>query len=325
MGVKSLCYESDSDFKRLLCCRSCETKLPHQRSSSSKDGLLELAALLYSEGSVEGRGEVIEQPVNKKFHEYENISYQCDHFPACSSLQSSKQNSLEFNTFSLALAEEIRQKLETHKKLKKKRSSLKRGESFEVSGESLSPMNSSHINTSSNGVLEDPWEKRKPDNFKIQQQRSSSREECYKKISNIKKTQSSRDKETLNNKSTMEKQKKVAPRKKILKRSSKVEIETPLDNTEANDVTKLSSDVNQEDDKIKVTNNGTVKKTKPILKRSDHFEISVDKNSVLRKSESVKKVLHKDANLNLKGKLLQIQPFNDISFDNSFKPVHVHR
>ena len=66
--------------------------------------------------------------------------------------------------------------------------------------------------------------------------------------------------------------------------------------------------------------NGALKKTKPILKRSEHFEVSVDKNALLRKSESVKKVLNKDSNIY--GKLLQIETYNDISFDSSFKPVH---
>ena len=66
--------------------------------------------------------------------------------------------------------------------------------------------------------------------------------------------------------------------------------------------------------------NGALKKTKPILKRSEHFEVSVDKNALLRKSESVKRVLNKDSNIC--GKLLQIETYNDISFDSSFKPVH---
>ena len=66
--------------------------------------------------------------------------------------------------------------------------------------------------------------------------------------------------------------------------------------------------------------NGALKKTKPILKRSEHFEVSMDKNALLRKSESVKRVLNKDSNIY--GKLLQIETYNDISFDSSFKPVH---
>ena len=62
-------------------------------------------------------------------------------------------------------------------------------------------------------------------------------------------------------------------------------------------------------------------RSKPILKRSENFEISVDKNSILRSSESVRKVLQKD--LNLGGKMLHIPAYyNDISFDASFKPVH---
>ena len=125
---------------------------------------------------------------------------------------------------------------------------------------------------------------------------------------------------------------KICPsnRKKILKRSSKIELEAPLDlestgkSSEVLNESKLGL-FNQENGIVKVctsnaTGNGSVKKTKPILKRSEHFEVSVDKNAVLRKSDSVKKVLHKD--MNICGKLLQIQSYNEISFDSSFKPVH---
>ena len=46
--------------------RSCETQVTLQRSDTSKDGLKELAALLYTEGRVEGKGEQIGAPGSSK-------------------------------------------------------------------------------------------------------------------------------------------------------------------------------------------------------------------------------------------------------------------
>ena len=112
-------------------------------------------------------------------------------------------------------------------------------------------------------------------------------------------------------------------RKNLLKRSSKIEIETPSDRSSNNFPESHTGGQHQNiraDGKTK-RNTGRMIRSKPILKRSENFEISVDKNSILRSSESVRKVLHKD--LNLGGKLLHnIPAYNDISFDASFKPVH---
>ena len=151
----------------------------------------------------------------------------------------------------------------------------------------------------------------------------------------------------------------IPARKKILKRSSKIELDPQLESPALNTTTttrakadalptaeswskakaeswskaradSLDRDRNcsrphQDTRKLKSAavngnGNGALKKTKPILKRSEHFEVSVDKNALLRKSESVKRVLNKDSNIC--GKLLQIETYNDISFDSSFKPVH---
>lgn len=110
--------------------------------------------------------------------------------------------------------------------------------------------------------------------------------------------------------------------KKILKRSSKIEIESPAlqnysDPTEHKIEGKHQNLIR--DDKT-INSPSRITKSKPILKRSDHFEISVDKNSILRSSSDVKKVLHKE--MNIRGKLLNLPAYNDISFDASFKPVH---
>lgn len=272
---------------------------------------------------MEGKGEMIDVPIKKYnygYYECDGFPHYCDHFWSAKQQSSALEKSPEINTLSWNLAEEIREKLESHSKTMKNKRMLKRGESFDISGDSVSPLNSIHVNTKSGSfALEDPWERRRPEISKIQQQRSSSREDCKKTSSRRKE----REKETTM-KQPGEKHKKETNRKKILKRSSKVEIETPVENVETNFEKRLSSNIsNQEVDKSKVMTNNSVRKTKPILKRSENFEVSMDKNSILRKSDSVKKVLHKDANL--KGKLLQLQPFNDISFDSSFKPVHVKR
>ena len=112
-------------------------------------------------------------------------------------------------------------------------------------------------------------------------------------------------------------------RKHFLKRSSKIEIETSSDRSSHNFPESHTGSQHQNiraDGKTK-HNTGRMIRSKPILKRSDNFEISVDKNSILRSSESVRKVLQKD--LNLGGKLLHnIPAYNDISFDASFQPVH---
>lgn len=111
-------------------------------------------------------------------------------------------------------------------------------------------------------------------------------------------------------------------RKKILKRSSKIEIETSNEKISSNLVEARNESKQQNLTREDTAKNsaGKMTKTKPILKRSDHFEMSVDKNSVLRSSENMKKVLPKD--LNLRGKLLNIPAYNDISFDANFRPVH---
>ena len=107
-------------------------------------------------------------------------------------------------------------------------------------------------------------------------------------------------------------------RNKILKSSSKIEIETPSDRSSTNFPESQTGGQHQN---IRGEGKRIITRSKPILKRSDNFEISVDKNSILRSSESVRKVLQKD--LNLGGKLLHnIPAYNDISFDASFKPVH---
>ena len=127
------------------------------------------------------------------------------------------------------------------------------------------------------------------------------------------------DKLLKNNKTAMESAAKT--RKKILRRSSKIEVETPPDRSSYNCPEPQSNSQHQNiraDGKTKL-NTGRMIRSKPILKRSDNFEISVDKNSILRSSESVRKVLHKD--LSLGGKLLHTA-YNDISFDSSFRPVH---
>ena len=100
--------------------------------------------------------------------------------------------------------------------------------------------------------------------------------------------------------------------KKILKRSSKIEIDTP---TEKNYTDVIEHKIERQHqnfirDGKKINSTGRITKTKPILKRSDHFEISVDKNSILHKE------------MNIRGKLLNLPAYNDISFDASFKPVH---
>ena len=123
------------------------------------------------------------------------------------------------------------------------------------------------------------------------------------------------DKLLKNNKTTTETVGKT--RKKILKRCSKIEIETPSDRSSTNFPESQTGGQHQN---IRGEGKRIITRSKPILKRSDNFEISVDKNSILRSSESVRKVLQKD--LNIGGKLLHIPAYQEISFDASFKPVH---
>ena len=331
-----------------MCSRSCETKLPLQRSDSSKDGLKELAALLFSEGSVEGKGEMFGHQPFKKLHHMDSSSSSVSQFeyvyhnPSYLQRSVSKQNSLDTNsTFSQSLAEEIRLRLESHSKmLKLKRRSLTRDNSFDIS--SPSPCSSKQLvfqDTKSNKVDlksdyekkcdEDPWEKRQPISLTGTPQKGILKDESRK--SNKTKTTNFDSNPTsdtnVSNGIASEPRKNISrahARKKILKRSSKIDVEPQFEASSSNSKTDLQSNgiLNQENENsVSSTNkNGTVRKTKPILKRSEHFEISVDKNSLLRKSESVKKVLNKD--LNLYGKLLQIQSYNDISFDSNFEPVH---
>merc|ERR1711971_307394 len=103
--------------------RSCETKVPLQRTDSTKDGLKELAALLFTEGRVEGKGEIIGGP-NRKLNRQELESLtQYDYFcnkPEKPGKTLSKQSSLVENnnaSFSMTLAEQICQKLENHSRL----------------------------------------------------------------------------------------------------------------------------------------------------------------------------------------------------------------
>ena len=58
-----------------------------------------------------------------------------------------------------------------------------------------------------------------------------------------------------------------------------------------------------------------------LLKREDNFEISVDKNALLRREKNIeKKVLLREKNI--EKKLLQREEVNDISFDVNFRPLH---
>ena len=325
-----------------MCSRSCETKLPLQRSDSSKDGLKELAALLFSEGSVEGKGEIFGHQPSKKLHNMDSMSQfeYVYHNPNYLQRSVSKQNSLDSNsTFSQTLAEEIRLRLESHSKmLKQKRRSLTRDNSFDISSPSSSKQlvfqepksNKVDLKTDYDKKCdEDPWEKRQPISVTSIPQKGILKDES-RKTNKIKTTNFDSNPISDRNVSNgigSEAKKNIsrAPaRKKILKRSSKIDVEPQFEAASSNSKTDLQSNgiLNPENENsVSSTNkNGTVRKTKPILKRSEHFEISVDKNSLLRKSESVKKVLNKD--LNLYGKLLQIQSYNDISFDSNFKPVH---
>ena len=61
----------------LSLLRSCETRLQVQRSETSKEGLKELAALLFTEGRVEGKGEIIgHSQQNKRFPHVESYLMQ---------------------------------------------------------------------------------------------------------------------------------------------------------------------------------------------------------------------------------------------------------
>ena len=365
-------------LKKSFYSRSCETKVPLQRTDSTKDGLKELAALLFTEGRVEGKGEIIGQP-NRKLNRVESET-QYDYFcnkPEKPGKTLSKQSSLVENnnaSFSMTLAEQICQKLENHSRLmNNKRRILRRGSSFDNnSAEAPSPSpspspsifqrqssQSSHSEISKHngaGVSpkytenEDPWQKMKPENLNRKSVVPSSNPPLPKSILKDEKgrgmklkaktfNQDSSGELMMSNCSAIAEQKILpVPRKKILKRSSKIELEPQMDCLDINSTNDFprerepkvqeSSLANQGDGScskvasmVPAAQNGSVKKkTKPILKRSEHFEIPVDKNALLRKSESVKKVLNKD--LNICGKLLQIQTYNDISFDSSFKPVH---
>ena len=368
-------------LKKSFYSRSCETKVPLQRTDSTKDGLKELAALLFTEGRVEGKGEIIGQP-NRKLNRQELESLtQYDYFcnkPEKPGKTLSKQSSLVENnnaSFSMTLAEQICQKLENHSRLmNNKRRILRRGSSFDnnsaEAGPSPSPSpspsifqrqssQSSHSEISKhNGVglspkyteNEDPWKKMKPENLSRKSSgpspnpplpKSILKEEKGRGMKQKAKTfnQDSSGELMMSNCSAIAEQKILpVPRKKILKRSSKIELEPQMDCLDINSTNDFQREpkvqelslANQGDGSCsKVASSGPVngapngsvkKKTKPILKRSEHFEIPVDKNALLRKSESVKKVLNKD--LNIYGKLLQINTYNDISFDSSFKPVH---
>ena len=366
-------------LKRSFYSRSCETKVPLQRTDSTKDGgLAELAALLFTEGRVEGKGEIIGQP-NRKLNRVESIT-QHDYFcnkPEKPGRSLSKQSSLVENnnaSFSMTLAEQICQKLENHSRLmNNKRRILRRGSSFDNnSAEAPSPSpsptpsifqrqssQSSHSEISKhNGVgvspkyteNEDPWQKMRPENLSRKSGGPSPNPPLPKSILKEEKSrgmklkaktfnQDSSGELMMSNCTAIAEQKVVpVPRKKILKRSSKIELEPQMDSLDINSGNDFqrepkvqeSSLANQDDGScskvaslgpgIAAQNGSVKKKTKPILKRSEHFEISVDKNALLRQSESVKKVLNQD--LNICGKLLQIQTYNDISFDSSFKPVH---
>ena len=365
-------------LKRSFYSRSCETKVPLQRTDSTKDGLAELAALLFTEGRVEGKGEIIGQP-NRKLNRVESIT-QHDYFcnkPEKPGRSLSKQSSLVENnnaSFSMTLAEQICQKLENHSRLmNNKRRILRRGSSFDNnSAEAPSPSpsptpsifqrqssQSSHSEISKhNGVgvspkyteNEDPWQKMRPENLSRKSGGPSPNPPVPKSILKEEKSrgmklkaktfnQDSSGELMMSNCTAIAEQKVVpVPRKKILKRSSKIELEPQMDSLDINSGNDFqrepkvqeSSLSNQDDGScskvaslgpgIAAQNGSVKKKTKPILKRSEHFEISVDKNALLRQSESVKKVLNQD--LNICGKLLQIQTYNDISFDSSFKPVH---
>lgn len=365
-------------LKRSFYSRSCETKVPLQRTDSTKDGLKELAALLFTEGRVEGKGEIIGQP-NRKLNRVESIT-QHDYFcnkPEKPGRSLSKQSSLVENnnaSFSMTLAEQICQKLENHSRLmNNKRRILRRGSSFDNnSAEAPSPPPSrspsifqrqsslsSHSEISKhNGVgvspkyteNEDPWQKMRPENLSRKSggpspnpplPKSILKEEKNRGMKQKAKTfnQDSSGELMMSNCSAIAEQKVVpVPRKKILKRSSKIELEPQMDSLDINSGNDFQREpkvqesilANQGDGScskvaslgsgIAAQNGSVKKKTKPILKRSEHFEISVDKNALLRQSESVKKVLNQD--LNICGKLLQIQTYNDISFDSSFKPVH---
>lgn len=365
-------------LKRSFYSRSCETKVPLQRTDSTKDGLKELAALLFTEGRVEGKGEIIGQP-NRKLNRVESIT-QHDYFcnkPEKPGRSLSKQSSLVENnnaSFSMTLAEQICQKLENHSRLmNNKRRILRRGSSFDNnSAEAPSPSpsrspsifqrqssQSSHSEISKhNGVgvspkyteNEDPWQKMRPENLSRKSggpspnpplPKSILKEEKNRGMKQKAKTfnQDSSGELMMSNCSAIAEQKVVpVPRKKILKRSSKIELEPQMDSLDINSGNDFQREpkvqesilANQGDGScskvaslgsgIAAQNGSVKKKTKPILKRSEHFEISVDKNALLRQSESVKKVLNQD--LNICGKLLQIQTYNDISFDSSFKPVH---
>ena len=85
-------------LKKSFYSRSCETKVPLQRTDSTKDGLKELAALLFTEGRVEGKGEIIGQP-NRKLNRVESET-QYDYFcnkPEKPGKTLSKQSSLVEN------------------------------------------------------------------------------------------------------------------------------------------------------------------------------------------------------------------------------------
>lgn len=265
-------------------------------------------------------------------------------------------------SFSMTLAEEICQKLEKHSRLmnNKRGSSFDDAPSPSPSPSpsifQRQSSQSSHSEISKHSGIgsspkytknEDPWQKMNLENSSKKLgsiatvPKSILKEEKGRGNKQMTKTfnPDSSGELKLTNGSTISEQNVIPlPRKKILKRSSKIELEPQMDcldinsandfqseskvqeNTLPNQGDGICSNVASSSLGISAQNGSVRKKTKPILKRSEHFEISVDKNTLLRKSESVKKVLNKD--VNIYGKLLHIQNYNDISFDSSFKPVH---
>ena len=279
------------------------------------------------EGRVEGRGEMIGAARKNRSCRTENKSQECS-----------------TSAFSFSLVEEIRKRLEAEQKSGWNSGGEVRGSSCDipadyccnynlVGGTTCYPDEASeqerteHFENNVN-KFED---RNKPvrsnkQHHPFQPRRILSREEDKKQTKHnptppdLEPPQEGKqeiDKLLKNNKTATETSAKT--RKKILKRSSKIEIETPSDRSSYSfPESQIGGQHIRADGKTKL-NTGRMIRSKPILKRSENFEISVDKNSILRSSESVRKVLPKD--LNLGGKLLHTT-YNDISFDASFKPVH---